>query len=93
MLDGEGVQVVCMARELNKLGHELTALCVQKMSSGYAIRCLHHKYKSPGLHPCSECKSYFYEHLRRNKYDLIIPIGDESAFSLSQEKYVVNALY
>ena len=26
LLDGEGVQVVCMARELNKLGHELTAL-------------------------------------------------------------------
>ena len=26
LLDGEGVQVVCMARELNKLGYELSAL-------------------------------------------------------------------
>ena len=38
LLDGEGVQVVCMARELNKLGHELTALCAQKVSSGYVKR-------------------------------------------------------
>ena len=38
LLDGEGVQVVCMGRELNKLGHELTALCTQKVSSGYATK-------------------------------------------------------
>lgn len=94
LLDGEGVQVVCMARELNKLGHELTALCAQKISSGYATRYLHHKYKCPDLHhQPDEYREYFYNHLRGNQYDLIIPMGDESAFFLSQVKPSVMALY
>ena len=94
LLDGEGVQVVCMARELNKLGHELTALCAQKMSSGYATRYLHHKYKSPDLHHNeNEFRNYFYQHLEKNCYDLIIPMGDESAYFLSQAKRAVTALY
>ena len=93
LLDGEGVQVVCMARELNKLGHELTALCAQKMSSGYATRYLHHKYKCPDLHhQPDEYKEYFYNHLKANQYDLIIPMGDESAFFLSQVKPSVMTL-
>ena len=94
LLDGEGVQVVCMARELNKLGHELTALCAQKMSSGYATRYLHHKYKCPDLHhQPDKYREYFYNHLNGNQYDLIIPMGDESAFFLSQVKPSVMALY
>ena len=94
LLDGEGVQVVCMARELNKLGHELTALCAQKISSGYATRYLHHKYKCPDLHhQPDKYREYFYNHLKGNQYDLIIPMGDESAFFLSQVKPSVMALY
>lgn len=94
LLDGEGVQVVCMARELNKLGHELTALCAQKVSSGYATKYLHHKYKSPNLHLEAEAfKAYFYEHLRKYQYDLIIPMGDESAYFLSREKENVEQQY
>lgn len=94
LLDGEGVQVVCMARELNKLGHELTALCAQKMSSGYATRYLHHKYKCPNLHnQPDEYKEFFYNHLKGNQYDLIIPMGDESAFFLSKVKPSVTTLY
>lgn len=94
LLDGEGVQVVCMARELNKLGHELTALCAQKMSSGYATRYLHHKYKCPDLHhQPDEYRKYFYNHLKGNHYDLIIPMGDESAFFLSKVKPSVTTLY
>ena len=94
LLDGEGVQVVCMARELNKLGHELTALCAQKISSGYATKYLHHKYKSPNVHLEAEAfKTYFYEHLKQHKYDLIIPMGDESAYFLSREKEKVEQQY
>lgn len=94
LLEGEGVQTVCMAKALNKLGHELTALCAQKMSSGYATRYLHHKYKCPDLHHEPEAyKEYFYEHLNTYSYDLIIPMIDESAFFLSKEKPTINALY
>lgn len=94
LLDGEGVQVVCMARGLNKLGHELTALCAQKVSSGYATKYLHHKYKSPNVHLEAEAfKTYFYNHLKQHKYDLIIPMGDESAYFLSHEKEKVEQQY
>lgn len=94
LLDGEGVQVVCMARELNKLGHELTALCAQKVSSGYTTKYLHHKYVSPNVHLNAEAfKTYFYEHLRAHQYDLIIPMGDESAYFLSREKETVEQQY
>lgn len=94
LLDGEGVQVVCMARELNKLGHELTALCAQKVSSGYATKYLNHKYKSPNIHlEANAFKTYFYEHLKSYQYDLIIPMGDESAYFLSREKEKVEQQY
>ena len=94
LLDGEGVQVVCMARELNKLGHELTALCAQRVSSGYATKYLQHKYKSPNLHLEPEAfKAYFYEHLKSHQYELIIPMGDESAYFLSLEKEKVEQQY
>ena len=91
LLDGEGVQVVCMARELNKLGCEISALCAQKVSSGYTTKYLHHKYKSPDVHLQEKAfKSYFYEHLKMYQYDLIIPMGDASAYFLSREKEKVE---
>ena len=94
LLDSEGVQVVCMARELNKLGHELTALCAQKVSSGYATKYLHHKYVSPNVHLEAQVfKIYFYEHIKEHQYDLIIPMGDESAYFLSCEKETVEQQY
>lgn len=94
LLDGEGVQVVCMARELNKLGYELSALCAQKISSGYTTKYLHHKYKSPDIHIEPETfKKFFYRHLQEHKYDLIIPMGDESAYFLSKEKEMVEQQY
>ncbi|MBQ8422424.1 MAG: ATP-grasp domain-containing protein [Bacteroidales bacterium] len=94
LLDGEGVQVVCMARELNKLGCEVSALCAQKVSSGYATKYLHHRYKSPDVRLQEEAfKSYFYEHLKEHKYDLIIPMGDVSAYFLSREKEAVEQQY
>lgn len=94
LLDGEGVQVVCMARELSKLGHELTALCAQKVSSGYATKYLHHKYKSPNVRLETEAfRAYFYKHLKPHQYDLIIPMGDESAYFLSREKETVEQQY
>ncbi len=94
LLDGEGVQVVCMARELNKLGCEVSALCAQKVSSGYATKYLHHRYKSPNVHSQEEAfRIYFYEHLKEHKYELIIPMGDASAYFLSREKENVEQQY
>lgn len=87
LLNGETVQVVCMARALRKLGHEVSALCSEKCSSGYMTRYLHHKYMCPDIHEQSEAyKECFYGHIKDNKYDLIIPMYDDSADFLSKEK-------
>lgn len=92
LLDGEGVQVVCMARELKKIGCTITALCYQKISSGYATKYLNERHKSPNV--LSESfKSYFYEHIKSRSYDLIIPMGDASAYFLSREKETVERRY
>lgn len=94
LLNGEGVQVVCMARELHKLGCEVSALCAQKVSSGYATKYLSHKYICPDLqHDREGYASYFYRHLDAYQYELIIPMGDESAHFLSQEKKKMQTLY
>ena len=92
LLDGEGVQVVCMARELKKIGCTITALCSQKISSGYATRYLHKRHKSPNVQSES-FESYFYEHIKNHLYDLIIPMGDASAYFLSREKETVERRY
>lgn len=94
LLNGEGVQVVCMARELHKIGCEVSALCAQKVSSGYATKYLDYKYKCPDpQYDTLGYVRYFYRHLEKYRYDLIIPMGDDSAHILSQEKKKVQALY
>ncbi|MFT0423371.1 ATP-grasp domain-containing protein [Bacteroides thetaiotaomicron] len=38
-------------------------------------------------------RAYFYKHLKAHRYDLIIPMGDESAYFLSREKETVEQQY
>lgn len=93
LLNGESVQVVCMARALHKLGHEVSSLSHSKCSSGYTTRWVDHKYMCP--EPVSHAEEYrkcFYEHIKEHKYDLIIPMLDEGADFLSQEKANVEKL-
>ena len=94
LLDGEGVQTVSMSRELHKLGFEVSAICANKISSGYVTRYLDHKYKIPKCHLHKDAfKKYFYEHLNKHAYGLIIPMGDKSASFLSKEKEIIEAQY
>lgn len=93
LLNGESVQVVCMARALHRLGHEVSSLSHTKCSSGYVTRWVDHKYMCPEpvSHP-EEYRKCFYEHITDHKYDLIIPMLDEGADFLSQEKIKVEEL-
>lgn len=87
LLNGESVQVVCMARALHKLGHEVSSLSHTKCSSGYTTRWVDHKYMCP--EPVAHAEEYrrcFYEHIKEHEYDLIIPMLDEGADFLSREK-------
>lgn len=93
LLNGESVQVVCMARALHKLGHDVSSLSCTKCSSGYATRWVGHKYMCP--EPVTHVEEYrkcFYEHIKEHEYDLIIPMLDEGADFLSKEKDRVEGL-
>ena len=91
LLNGESVQVVCMAHALHKLGHEVSSLGYTRCSSGYATRWVDHKFKCPEpiAYP-EEFRKFFYEHIKDHKYDLIIPMLDEGAEFLSREKYTIE---
>lgn len=94
LLNGENVQAVCMAHAFRKLGHCVTALCSTKMSSGYMTRYLNRKFKCPDLHLQSEAFSvFFHKHMANNRYDIIIPMGDESASFLSKHKNHIESQY
>lgn len=94
LLDGECVQTVSMSRELNKLGLKVSAICTNKVSSGYVTRYIDHKYITPKDHLHEDTfRKYFYEHLKEHAYDLIIPMGDKSASFLSKEKETIESRY
>ena len=93
LLDGETVQVVCMARALKKAGNDISSLCSEKCSSGYATRYVDHKFICPNIQSKEDYESYFYNHLERNKYDLIIPMFDTSAEFLSKNKETIEEQY
>lgn len=94
LLNGENVQVVCMAKALHKLGIFVDALCSQKWSSGYTTRYLDGRYLCPDLVANPEKYLAFFEsHIHAHPYDLIIPMGDESADFLSMHKPVIEKDY
>ena len=49
LINAEGVQAICMARSLRKLGHNVVGFCNHKMTSGYTTRWLSEKYVSPDI--------------------------------------------
>lgn len=94
LLNGENVQVVCMAKALHELGVHVGALCSQKCSSGYMTRYLDEKYVCPDIIASPESYQAFVEsHLKAHTYDLIIPMGDESADFLSKHKTAIEQKY
>lgn len=91
LLNGENVQVVCMAKALHELGIHVSALCSQKCSSGYASRYLDKKILCPDIALQTERYYAFFEkHICEHQYDIIIPMGDESAAFLSKNKPMIE---
>ena len=93
LLNGETVQVVCMARALAKAGHQVSSLCDARCSSGYATRYVQFKYISPEVTNESAFISFFYNHIKNHSYDLIIPMFDTSADFLSKNKEKIESEY
>lgn len=94
LLSGEGVQVVSLARYLCRQGCEVSAICSNRISSGYCTRWLHRRYICNTLETDSEqYRQFLIDHLSQHSYDLIIPTADESAIFLSRHKYDIETRF
>ena len=87
LLNAEGVQAICLAKSLRKMGHWVIGFCNHKMSSGYATRWLNERCKVPDItFQANEFKAYLYGYLEGAKIDLIVPLADDGAEFLSRNK-------
>lgn len=87
LINAEGVQAICLARSLRKLGHKIVGFCNHKMTSGYVTRWLSERHVSPDitLHQ-EEFKLFLYNYLAKHIVDVIIPLADDGAEFLSKNK-------
>ena len=93
LINAEGVQAICMARSLRKLGHNVVGFCNHKMTSGYTTRWLSEKYVSPDitLHH-NEFEEFLFCYIKNHKVDAIIPLADDGAEFLSKNKKRIEAM-
>ena len=87
LLNGETVQAVCIAKELRESGCHVTLLCSARCSYGYYSRYANKRI----LLPCkpSDYKGVFTfleELLKKNHYDVVLPMNDDGAIVLSKYK-------
>ena len=91
LLDGHTVQVLPIVKALRKKGYYVALFCEEKLSFGWASRYPNKKVKCPSA--VGESKEYlqFLENfLRKNKYDVIIPLFNDTAELLSEHKNRFN---
>ncbi len=87
LLDGHTVQILPVAKSLKKKGYEVTALCEEKLSFGWASRYVDNKILCPYITNNTEEYLDFVEQcLIKYKYDVLIPLFDDSAEIMSKYK-------
>lgn len=87
LLDGQTRQVLPMALSLRKLGHDVAVLCPNKLCLGYVSRWPNHRIIGPDaeLNPQGFIDA-LRNILRKEHYDVVIPLFDYSAHITSQNK-------
>lgn len=90
---GAARQVLPMAKALRKLGCEVTTYNASKLDPGYVSRYPNRRILGY-FNPLEPQLSYnaLSEELKRNHYDLLIPLHDEAAIFLSQYKKDIESL-
>jgi len=87
LIDGHTVQVLPIAKSLRKHGHHVTILCEEKLSYGWVSRFPHVKIFSPSAYKEPELfLDFLKKHLKNNSYDIVIPLFDDSAGILGENK-------
>ena len=91
LINAEGVQTLCMAKSLRRLGFRVVGFCNHRCSSGYFTRYLSKKYKSPDITLSQpQFREFLFSYLRKNYVELVIPLADDGARFLSENKGVIE---
>ena len=94
LINAEGVQTLCMAKSLRRLGFRVVGFCNHRCSSGYFTRYLSKRYKSPDITLSQPCfREFLFNYLRDNEVEMIIPLADDGARFLSENKEKYSQLY
>lgn len=83
ILYGDGTQTLPMSQALHKMGCEVHAVVSSKLSYGYGSRCIDKKYIFKEINNISLFYDYVISLLKREHYDVMIPMHDESAEMVS----------
>lgn len=87
LLDGHTVQVLPIAKSLRKHGYHITIFCEDKLSYGWVSRFPHKRILSPSANKEPELFLRFLkEHITVHSYDIVIPLFDDSAGILGENK-------
>jgi len=87
IIDGFARQTLPMSKAFKKLGCQVTVLCFSKLDVGYASRypdkkiifnCKKHEY--------SKQLEFVHSLIKKNKFDVVIPMTDNSAIYLANNK-------
>ena len=79
ILYGDGTQTLPMAHALHKMGCEVHAVVSSKLSYGYGSRYVDVKYVFKEINNIPLFYDYVISLLKREHYDVMIPMHDESA--------------
>ena len=90
ILDGQAVQTLIIAEQLNKAGYLVDLFCDSKVNYGYYTRYSNRSIVVP--YKVDE-KSYFeflVSYIQSNDIDVIVPMTDESACFVSKNSYILR---
>ena len=92
LLDGHTVQAISVARSLKSIGCKVIAFIDNRLSYGYVSRYIDIKIISPKV-SSDNYKEFLFEYIAKTKIDVIIPLYDDSASFLSQNKVEIERNY
>jgi len=87
LLDGHTVQVLPIAKSLRNHGYHVSILCEEKLSYGWFSRYPQKKIFSPSANKePKKFLNFLIDHISQIQYDIIIPLFDDSAGILGENK-------
>jgi len=90
LLDGQTVQATAIAEYLKKSGCYIISFCDSNNSYGYHTKFVDKKILSPKSKTKGIYLSFLIDFLHDNKVDVIIPMNDDSATFLSENKNLLS---